>query len=217
MRTEPTPDDGATLSLRTQRRSALVHRQVQASAFVTALLEGTLAPAAYGRYLRQLVAVYEAIEAAVAQLPEDLPVRRLIDSRLDRADRIRDDLRAWCGPDWASRFDALPATAAYVERVTSITTNPPRSVAHHYVRILGDVSGGQIIGRVVEDRYGVDASCGAGFYDFAALGDLGTFKSAYRAALDSAPWSSVDELEFLDEVGVAYALNQRLLTSLPTA
>ena len=82
----------------------------------------------------------------------------------------------------------LPATAEYIARLNDIeaTKDVARLLAHHYVRYLGDLSGGQVIGRMMQRHYGVSDEC-VTFYRFAEIPKTKPYKDNYRAALDVLP------------------------------
>lgn len=66
------------------------------------------------------------------------------------------------------------ALAVYMDRINELTADPilaPRLLAHAYVRYLGDLSGGQIIGARLRKAYGLPGLDGRRFYYFAMGGD----------------------------------------------
>ena len=91
---------------------------------------------------------------------------------------------------------------------------PGGYVAHHYVRYMGDMSGGQVIRRIVERTYDLTDHAGTGFYVFDEVGDLKAFKARYRDLLDSVPWSSEERDRVVEEILVAYRLNTGVLDGL---
>jgi heme oxygenase len=78
---------------------------------------------------------------------------------------------------------------------------------------MGDLSGGQLIGRALA-RHHPDVDLR--FYDFGDL-DVTATKDAYRAALDAAPWDTAERDSVIDEVHAAYELNTRLFVDLGVA
>jgi len=53
-------------------------------------------------------------------------------------------------------------------------------VAHHYTRYLGDLSGGQVLGRIVQRVYELPDGKGASAYRFDAIDSPKRFKDDYR-------------------------------------
>jgi len=114
-----------------------------------------------------------------------------------------------------------PAAAMYAERVRAVSLESiggavawaPLFVAHHYTRYLGDLSGGQVMARILARHgYGADE---LGFYRFDALpGKDGgaAYKDAYRRKLDALGEGLTvqQRRRLLDEVNVAFALNEQI-------
>jgi heme oxygenase len=90
---------------------------------------------------------------------------------------------------------------------------PAGLVAHHYLRYLGDLSGGQIIRRLVGRAYGLDTD-GVRFYVFDEIPKPKPFKDAYRAALDAVPWDEEEKARVVAEVSLAFRLNRDLFADL---
>lgn len=68
-----------------------------------------------------------------------------------------------------------PALAVYLDRLRDLSASQdsaPRLLAHAYVRYLGDLSGGQIIGARLRKAYGLDGLDGRRFYYFDLDHDL---------------------------------------------
>ena len=108
----------------------------------------------------------------------------------------------------------LPATTAYVRRLNEVAAEWPGGfVAHHYTRYLGDLSGGELTGRVLAEQFGFDTN-GILFYIFDQVADPSAFKDTYRAQLDAAPWSPEEQERVIAEVELAYSLNNGLLEGL---
>ena len=88
-----------------------------------------------------------------------------------------------------------------------------RLLAHHYVRYLGDLSGGQVIGRMMQRHYGVSDEC-VTFYRFAEIPKTKPYKDNYRAALDALPIDAADRERLLAEAADAFLLNLNLFNAL---
>src|SRR5690606_25093074 len=106
--------------------------------------------------------------------------------------------------------DPTPATVAYAQLLAGLAADPVRLAAHHYTRYLGDLSGGQHIGRALSRRFGEATTS---FYRF-AIDDLDAFKQQYRAKLDAAGLDAVAERALLDEAARAYAASHAVHASL---
>ena len=104
-------------------------------------------------------------------------------------------------------------TKEYANCIRETRTDFGRYIAHHYTRYLGDLSGGQFIGRVMARRFGFETN-GIGFYVFDEIADPGAFKDVYREQLDAVPWDDAEKACVIDEVLVAYDFNTELFEEL---
>jgi heme oxygenase len=123
------------------------------------------------------------------------------------------DLEFLRGPGWRDRIVASPATTEYRARLREVAFDrPPGFIAHHYTRYLGDLSGGQYIGRAVADAYDLRTD-GLRFFAFDGISPP-AFRTGYRELLDTVSWSPAEEEFFLAEVSEAYRLNIAVLREL---
>jgi heme oxygenase len=211
---EPVADTDLSLSARLRDETAEVHEAAERSAFVEALLGGALDVREYARFVVQLRAVYEALEDEVAA-STDATLAPLLAPELVRLPALTRDLEHLVGPGWAAELAVLPAATAYADRIRLVArTEHEMLLAHHYVRYLGDLSGGQLIGRVLRRVYGLPDTRGTEVYEFDAIPSAKAFKDRYRVLLDALPWDSVVRTRLVDEARVAYRLNTDLFTEL---
>ena len=190
------------------------HTAAEASGFVTALLAGELPRTAYADLLTQTHAVYAVLEEAAAAQADSPEVRPFLHPGLVRLPALEADLAFLLGPGWRSDLAILPATERYVARLREVAFDWPAGlVAHHYLRYLGDLSGGQIIRRLVGRTFGLEQD-GVRFYVFDQIPKPKPFKDAYRAALDTAPWSAAEQDRVIAEVSLAFRLNADVFADL---
>jgi heme oxygenase (biliverdin-producing, ferredoxin) len=191
-----------------------VHEHAEHSRFMQDLMAGRLDRAAYARLVTQQYFAYRELEAASRAMADDPIGSRFVFPELYRLPALEADLDALMGVDWASTIEATPATAAYCERLHDVASSDAGAyVAHHYVRYMGDLSGGQVIRRVVERTYGIDDHAGTGFYVFDGV-EPKAFKERYRGLLDTTPWDADQKARIIDEVLLAYRLNTEVLAAL---
>lgn len=190
------------------------HRETEQSRFVRALLDGELRPEGYAALLAQTYLVYTKLEEAGRAHAGNALVEPFLADELLRVPALEADLEFIRGPNWRETITPLPATREYVERLDAVAFDWPAGfVAHHYIRYLGDLSGGQIIRRMLERAFGYRID-GLRFYTFDGIPKTKPFKDSYRAKLDSAPLSQQDQQRIIDEVNIAYRLNGRLFADL---
>lgn len=206
--------DRQSLAARLREDTRDAHGIVESTPFVRQLFSGRATPALYRRYLRQLHAVYTALEETG---PRSAPVAHLFDPALSRADALAQDLDWWFeSANWQDEPIA-DATSTYVDRIGTVANREPvRLIAHHYVRYLGDLSGGQAIKRVVCRVYGLTGEVGSAFYAFPHIPDPETYKALYRSRLDGFPLDAASIDAVVDEAQQAFDLNKQLFEALAT-
>lgn len=213
----PRPAVGPSFS-ETLRTSTLdEHRAAERSPFIRDLLTGRLPQSAYARMTGQLYALYTTLEEVTGSLADDPVIGPFLADELIRVPSLEDDLRYLGGDDWERLAVPLPATAGYAERLRGLRRAWPTGiVAHHYLRYLGDLSGGQIIARLVRRTYGLEDD-GVRFYRFDRIADVDAFKAAYRARLDEAPWGDPERDRLVDEVKLGYRFARQMFDELGEA
>jgi heme oxygenase len=187
------------------------HEQAEEAPFVADLLAGRVDQQGYAEYLLRLRTVYDALEGAVRAHADDPAVAAVHDPDLERVPALDADLDHWL-PD-GPRTVSSPAVTAYRDRLAGARAWGPLLAAHHYTRYLGDLSGGQAIGRVVDRAFGRTGR-GVAFYDFPAIPRPKPYKDAYRARLDALDLSPDETARVVDEVRAAFRLNQGLFAEL---
>jgi heme oxygenase len=180
---------------------------------VELLLSGRLDRAAYADLAAQQLVVYTALEAAGARLPDD---GGLVFDELARVPAIEQDLAHLYGAGWRNQVRVLPATRAYAARLALTADSLPRYAAHAYTRYLGDLSGGQIIKRMLQRHYGF-TSDGIAFYDFPQIHKLKPFKDVYRERLDALPLDDEARAAVVEEARLAFRLNADVFGELGAA
>lgn len=203
-----------SLSARIRNETSDVHDAAERSTFMTSLLrgDGELPVSTYLQLLAQYLPIYTALEQVAVSQRADPTIAALADPALDRQAAIEADLVALGGPSWADAVAVTPAASAYADRIRTVADWPGGFVAHHYVRYLGDLSGGQIIRRILRRRFGQTDDRGLSFYVFDGLVDGGVeFKKQYRQLLDSVPFDSDEADRVVAEARVAFSYNVEIL------
>lgn len=197
-----------SLSLAMRDGSRAEHNAAEQSPFISELLAGRVNTDGYVDYLIRLQMIYTAIEDAVRAHREDPLVAAVYDPALERHRALAADLEHWApGTRWQVNS---AAAQAYQDRIARADWTGAL-VAHHYVRYLGDLSGGQAIGRMLDRAFGLGGA-GLSFYDFPMRPK--PYKDAYRARLDELGLSSRENVRIVDEVKIAFGLNQAVFDEL---
>ncbi|OBI09188.1 heme oxygenase [Mycolicibacter heraklionensis] len=201
------PDAVRSLSTAMREGSQAAHDAAEASPFVSELMDGRVNEQGYVDYLLRLRVVYAALEAAVRANRADPLVASVYDPALERLSAIESDLEFWAGGPVAE-VDS-PAAQAYRDRIAAASSSA--LLAHHYTRYLGDLSGGQAIGKVLDRTFALGGR-GLAFYEFPVRAK--PYKDAYRARLDGLGLAPEEIDGVVDEVRLAFGLNQALFDEL---
>ncbi|WP_117214495.1 biliverdin-producing heme oxygenase [Allorhizocola rhizosphaerae] len=187
------------------------HSSAERDTFLTELTKGRLSLRAHAAHTAQHYFLYEALERAAAVYSSGFHT-----PALNRVDALKADLRYLIGPRWREEISPNEATNEYLARLKEIAfTWHAGFVAHHYLRYLGDLSGGQFVAQALARAYGLQlGGDGLRFYSFDRIGDLIAFKEDYRNQLNSAGWDAVEQDRVIDEVRLAYRLNASVLAEL---
>lgn len=188
------------------------HTAAESHGFMSTLLDGQVNEAGYAHYLSLLRPVYAALEGVAAELAHDPLVAAVVDTDLNRLEAIDADLAYWA-PEGQPEVTS-PATRAYVDRIHESRSWGGLFVAHHYTRYMGDLSGGQAIGRILTRSYGLSEGTGVAFYDFTAIPKPKPFKDGYRSRLDALALTEWEKQRVVDEVREAFNRNSGLFEEL---
>ena len=194
------------------------HGDSEGAEFMTDLMKGRGTRDDYIALVAQHYFVYQALEAAANRFAGDPEVVPFLSPALTRMPALESDLEFLLGADWLAQIAPLPTAVRYVERIDAIAAEGWSGgfIAHHYTRYLGDLSGGQHIGKLMQRHFGFETN-GIGFYLFDQIADPAEFKTRYRDELDAADWDAAEQERVIDEVLLAYRLNTELFIDLAKA
>ncbi|SES13401.1 Heme oxygenase [Corynebacterium cystitidis DSM 20524] len=209
----PTPST-ELLSVALRNQTAKAHEAAEGSAFMQMLLNGQLDKDSVVQLHGQYWAIYPALDAAMAEAAVATCAAAIYDPRLERTAALEHDLHAMCGDAWRDEIVITPATKRYVERLEQLRLQiSPLVIAQHYVRYLGDLSGGQVIRRCLGRDYGIPESS-LTFYDFSAVGKIPTYRNQYRQKLDELALNDEARARLVEEAQYAFRLNQEMFADL---
>ncbi len=183
------------LAQRLREGSKTLHTQAERAGVMASLLRGQLPLMGFVAMQRNLHRLYAALEPALAQHATHPVLAPLQQPGLARAEALAADLAHLHGAQWAGNLPVQAVATAYADRLAELSQRQPALLAAHaYVRYLGDLSGGQPLGRVVRQAYGLASGPGSLFFDFGPPAQVATMVRQMRLALDQLP---------LDEAGIA--------------
>ncbi|WKD60458.1 Heme oxygenase [Corynebacterium ciconiae DSM 44920] len=204
------------LSVALKASTAQAHDLAENAEFIKKVVGGELDVSAYTALLEQTYQFYAALESMSRGLQNDPIFALIYDETLMRLPQLRQDLRALHGSDdWRENLTMLPATARYCVRLAEIgaLADGPAALAHHYVRYLGDLSGGQVIAVMLKRHYGVDENA-LNFYRFLGIDKPKKYKDSYREKLDNLKLTDEQRERVLDEAGRAFRHNMEVFGDL---
>jgi heme oxygenase len=191
------------------------HARAERAGVMAQLLRGQLARTGYVRLLRNLQAIYAALEPALARHAHRPPLDAIAVDRLARDAALRSDLALLHGAGWRDELALESEAADYVERLHTLDRHDPtRLAAHAYVRYLGDLHGGQVLARVVRSGLGLNDHQGLRFYDFGPAAEVARQVRGLRTALDAMPLTTAQADAVVGEACDAFARHCRLFEQL---
>lgn len=194
-------------------RTNAAHQMAEEAPFISELMGGGLTAGAYLDYLRALEPVYRRMEELFRAHSNEAPFSYFDHRALDRAELITADISFLEGAFNVSRdVRELPSVQAYLE-ILDDEISPVRLAAHHYIRYLGDLSGGQAIASLVNRHYQIPKEA-LNFYNFEGIGDGVFYKKRYRDFLNLIKLSQSEREEFLNEVEILYSMNRNVFLDL---
>jgi len=163
------------------------HKKAETTPFMKRLAKKELSPKEYYTFLANQYMMYQALEDAgdAIDLFDDM-------DSIKRVVAIDADLREL---ETEHKFDYAKMTNSavdYIKHIKSISEDREKLIAHCYVRYFGDLSGGQILKRLVPGS----AVC----YDF---DDVGMLKSKLGSMLKD---SMADEANLCFEMMTAFLI-----------
>ncbi|KAM6940635.1 heme oxygenase-like [Xenentodon cancila] len=175
----------------------------------------------YKLLLCSLYEIYQALEEELdrnSNHPGVAPI--YFPAELARLESIKKDLEFFYGQDWREKILVPAATKRYCHRIRQIgKENPEFLVAHSYTRYLGDLSGGQVLGRIAQKSMGLKSAEGLSFFAFPGVSSPNLFKQLYRSRMNSVELTEEERNGVLEEAVRAFEFNiqvfddlQKLLT-----
>ncbi|KXS12241.1 heme oxygenase-like protein [Gonapodya prolifera JEL478] len=221
-----------SVALREGTREA--HRRAERAVFIGTVLQGDVELRTWARFVNMLATVYGALERALALHaghPAIGPIHYPVE--LSRHTALLNDLSTITplldAPLTPAQLKS-PAAERYAAHIENIVREGAVHllVAHAYVRYLGDLSGGRLMGSKLRKgrvgqllgeagcRVGGHAGSGLEFFEFKEVEDATAFKKLYRTALDEVG-QGLSDVEFAStvrEADLAFQLNTDMFEEL---
>lgn len=177
------PPQTLMLSALLRQSTMEAHKEAEGASFIKDLFRGQVSDQQYVEYLWALKEVYSALESEMFQHKKNQAVALIFFPELFRVASLNKDLELW---QQGQPLDVPPqlkqATQIYVDHLRTLSaTEPALLVAHAYVRFLGDLSGGQMLGKILNKRFPNHPGLSFYHYDFTDTDDR---KNIFRNRLD---------------------------------
>lgn len=229
--TRPPESGTPTLSARLREETREEHRRAERTDFARHLVGGDASIDDFLLLFDALRPVYRALEDALDRHGDHPAVSPVRFTELYRSAALEDDLELLASLTDAAAERGRDASAAYVARIETVAaSDPARLPAHAYVRYMGDLSGGQLIGHRLREAIGsarapAGSSVSSGsdrtgppppaFAVFDVTGGVNAAKARFRESLDALAASGRVAVEaIVEEAKDAFDFNRSLFEGL---
>ncbi|XP_048869953.1 heme oxygenase 1a [Brienomyrus brachyistius] len=185
------------------------HVRAENTQLMQSFQKGQITLPQYKLLLFSLYEIYNALEEELdrnASHPSVAPI--YFPQELARLESLKKDLAHFYGQNWRERVIVPAATQRYSQRLRQLgKENPEYLVAHAYTRYLGDLSGGQVLGRITQKSLGLMNGEGLSFFSFPGVSSPNRFKQLYRSRMNSIELTEEERKGLLEEAVRAFQLN----------
>ncbi len=210
-----TSTTGPSLAARLKQATRELHLQAERSGVMVDLLRGRIGREDYAHLLRNLHAIYAALEAGLDRHDDDANVKQLWLPALRRLPALEHDLDLLHATPWRSAHALAPAASSYVERLNELAQAEPQLLlAHAYVRYLGDLHGGQMLAQLIQRSLQIDGLAGTAFYRFGEASEVDALRLRFRTGLDALVLSAAQADALVAEACEAFRRHWRLFEDL---
>ena len=184
------------------------HRSAERTDFMKNLFSGDLPIESYIKYLSVLMYVYDTLEATIRDNLNSDVIKGIFDEKLERSWQISSDLG---NMEKVVPFDGKLTDYLNEYMIMIGKASPVELAAHHYIRYLGDLSGGQILKNVLKKNYSLSDNQ-LSFYEFDL--DAKTYRENYKEKLNRLINKESDANLFTNTVNKIYDITTKILNSI---
>ncbi|CAB1342006.1 unnamed protein product [Coregonus sp. 'balchen'] len=207
---------GSDLSEQIKAATKDIHVRAENTQLMLSYQKGQITLRQYKLLLCSLYEIYKALEEEMdrnASHPGVAPI--YFPQELARLETLERDLEHFFGQEWRKRVITPAATHRYTQRLRKIGEgNPKLLVAHAYTRYLGDLSGGQVLGKITQKSIGLSSREGLSFFSFPGVSSPNRFKQLYRSRMNSIELTKEEREGVLEEAIMAFELNIQVFDDL---
>lgn len=189
------------------------HKKAERSQFIQFMFKGQITRDAYVKQLECLYHLYSALENEMEIHKNTKAVCNFYFPELRRKESLYSDLIFFMGTSYHPG-SPLEKTAKYIDHIKHISDREPiKLIPHAYVRYLGDLSGGQILGKIIRKTFSLSENLGDAFFTF-PIENVDQFKNIYRARLDELTEDESVKQSLLLEAKLAFQMNGEVFSDL---
>uniref|UniRef100_A0A673CZY0 Heme oxygenase n=1 Tax=Sphaeramia orbicularis TaxID=375764 RepID=A0A673CZY0_9TELE len=220
------------------------HVRAENTELMLSFQRGQVSLQQYKLLLCSLYEIYQALEEELDRNSDHPGVAPIyFPAELARLESIEKDLEYFYGLNWREKI-VVPGSNKKIQPQTQTGTpltyfsrtdvslmiiqstnhsyftfqigkeNPEFLVAHAYTRYLGDLSGGQVLGRIAQKSMGLKGSEGLSFFAFPGVSSPNLFKQLYRSRMNSVELTEEQRNGVLEEAVRAFELNIQVFDDL---
>ncbi|KAM6913913.1 heme oxygenase 1a [Lycodopsis pacificus] len=209
-------DIGSDLSEQVKAATKDIHVRAENTQLMLSYQKGHITLPQYKVLLCSLHEIYKALEDELdrnASHPAVAPI--YFPQELARLETLEKDLEHFLGSGWRKRVVVPAATHRYQQRLRQIGKERPELlVAHAYTRYLGDLSGGQVLGKITQKSLGLSSQEGLSFFSFPGVTSPNRFKQLYRSRMNGIELTEEQRAAVLEEAVAAFELNIQVFDDL---
>uniref|UniRef100_UPI0037E82834 heme oxygenase 1a n=1 Tax=Semicossyphus pulcher TaxID=241346 RepID=UPI0037E82834 len=207
---------GSDLSEQIKAATKDTHIRAENTQLMLSYQKGQITLPQYKVLLCSLYEIYKALEEELdrnSSHPAVAPI--YFPQELARLESLESDLEHFFGSEWKKSVVVPAATHRYGQKLREIGRESPELlVAHAYTRYLGDLSGGQVLGKITQKSLGLSGKDGLSFFSFPGVSSPNRFKQLYRSRMNSIELTEEERAEVLEEAVAAFELNIQVFDDL---
>ncbi|XP_051904789.1 heme oxygenase 1a [Hippocampus zosterae] len=209
-------EEGSDLSEQIKEATKENHVRAENTELMLSYQRGQITLPQYKLLLCSLHEIYKVLEEELDKNcchPAVAPI--YFPQELARLEYLESDLEHFFGPDWSGKVIVPAATHRYTQRLREIgQKNPVLLVAHAYTRYLGDLSGGQVLGKITQKSLRLTGKEGLSFFSFPGVTSANRFKQLYRSRMNAIELTEAERAAVLEEAVRAFEFNTQVFDDL---
>lgn len=205
-----------SLALKLREGTAEKHAETEKVPYLIATFRGKIDPQTYTLQLECFYHIYKVMEEEFTKQKSHPILSKIYFPEIFRTKAIEEDIAFYESKKGTKRSGTIsPKTQSYIDHILRVSKeNPTMLLAQSYVRYLGDLSGGQVLKKIIAKTFALESADGLAFYEFPALEDFQAFKEKYRSLMNEMPLTDAEQSELVEEAKSVFDLNKDLFVEL---